>query len=270
MRKMFMVTVSMLGLMGSAFATSPSNNNGPTNNNTTNNYNTTNQGGQGGRGGDGGTGIGFGGNASAGAAASATAVSGAAAINRTSVRSSNYNRNTARGGNAAVNIGGAPAYTHQSMSGGYSVRTTGVAYAPALAPAGVESCMASVSGGGGWMGGALSLGFPVMDKGCDARLFSRTMANLGLRTAAVQMLCHDERAAAALATQGIFCSIRDSDNGVNLFAGLMGASSAPRSRQVQVTPASYVPAAAPIAPRVPATSVNPSYRWDAFRGYVPN
>jgi len=79
--------------------------------------------------------------------------------------------------------------------------------APGLAAAGIESCMASVSAGGAGGGVAVTIAGPIVDKGCDIRLFARTLYALGYRQAATQILCNDPQAAAALAVEGVRCYV---------------------------------------------------------------
>lgn len=284
MRKILFATVAMAMFLGAAHADPKPDNWIPPGHRYGGEGGAGGTGGAGGAGGAGGTGIGYGGTGIgvgvgiAGAAASSSAA--ATATNNTNVRlhntntnlNANSNRNNNRayggqGGSATINN---PGYVHTTQSGGYSVRTVGVPNAPALAPAGIESCMSSMSLGSGFMGGSAALGIPVMDKGCDARLFSRTMSNLGLHTAAVQMLCHDRRAAAALATQGIACQIADGEGGVNFLSGMFGNS----STSVQVAQPQPVRYAQPVARPTPAPAVRAQrtgtngYHWEVFGGWT--
>jgi hypothetical protein len=79
--------------------------------------------------------------------------------------------------------------------------------APGLAAAGIESCLASASAGGAGGGIAVTIAGPILDKGCDIRLFSRTLFAMGHRLAATQILCNDPQAAQALAVEGVRCYV---------------------------------------------------------------
>ncbi len=79
--------------------------------------------------------------------------------------------------------------------------------AAGLAAAGIESCLASASAGGAGGGIAVTVAGPILDKGCDIRLYSRTLFATGHRLAATQMLCNDPQAAQALATEGVRCFV---------------------------------------------------------------
>jgi hypothetical protein len=79
--------------------------------------------------------------------------------------------------------------------------------APGLAAAGIEACLGSVSVGGSGAGFGFSFGTTKLDRGCNIRLYSRTLYAMGYRKAATQMLCYDAEVASALATQGIRCQV---------------------------------------------------------------
>ncbi len=79
--------------------------------------------------------------------------------------------------------------------------------APGLAAAGIESCLGSTSvgGAGPWFG--VTIGGTTTDRGCNLRLYSRTLYALGHRVAATQILCNDPDVAQALLAEGIRCRV---------------------------------------------------------------
>ena len=78
-------------------------------------------------------------------------------------------------------------------------------FAPGLNAAGIESCMGSASMGGSIAGFGISLGSTTEDRGCQLRLFARTLYALGHRRAATQILCNDPEVMQALAYEGYSC-----------------------------------------------------------------
>jgi hypothetical protein len=69
------------------------------------------------------------------------------------------------------------------------LRNVPATFAPGLTAAGLETCLGSISGGGSFMGGGVSFGTTVPDRGCSARLDARTLWSMGLKKAAVARLC---------------------------------------------------------------------------------
>ena len=78
-------------------------------------------------------------------------------------------------------------------------------WAPGLAAAGIESCLGSASVGGAGPGFGVTIGGTLTDKGCNLRLYARTLYSLGHRAAAAQILCNDPDVALALAIEGVRC-----------------------------------------------------------------
>src|SRR6516165_1776824 len=74
-------------------------------------------------------------------------------------------------------------------SGEQTLKNVPNVFAPALAPAGIETCLGSVSGGAAVVGTGASFGSTVPDYGCSARLDARTLWQFGLKKAAVARLC---------------------------------------------------------------------------------
>lgn len=79
--------------------------------------------------------------------------------------------------------------------------------APGLTAAGIESCLGSTSIGGAGPGFGVTIGGTTTDRGCNLRLYSRTLYALGHRVAATQILCNDPDVAQALLAEGIQCRV---------------------------------------------------------------
>jgi hypothetical protein len=112
-------------------------------------------------------------------------------------------------GNGSNNVLGAAAAAGSSSSvnigGSGSGRNTPGVWAPGLAAAGIESCLGSASVGGAGPGIGVTIGGTLTDKGCNLRLYARTLYSLGHRVAATQILCNDPDVALALAVEGVPC-----------------------------------------------------------------
>lgn len=111
-------------------------------------------------------------------------------------------------GNGSNNVLAAAAAAGASSAvtiGGGSGRNTPGVWAPGLAAAGIESCLGSASVGGSGPGLGLTIGGTLTDKGCNLRLYARTLYSLGHRVAATQILCNDPDVALALAVEGVRC-----------------------------------------------------------------
>jgi hypothetical protein len=118
--------------------------------------------------------------------------------NGTGAGSGNGNGNG--NGNITGNVGGSTVTLKDR-------RQAPAVVAPGLTAAGIEACLGSVSVGGSGAGFGLTVGSTTLDKGCNIRLYARTLNALGYRTAATQMLCYDPEVAGALAIQGIRCEV---------------------------------------------------------------
>ena len=121
----------------------------------------------------------------------------------------NGNKGTGNGngngnGNANGNNNGNGNSSSATISNRYPQNTPSV-FAPGLNAASIESCMGSTSMGGSIAGFGISFGSTTEDRGCQLRLYSRTLYALGHRRAATQILCNDPQVMQALAFQGISC-----------------------------------------------------------------
>ena len=95
-------------------------------------------------------------------------------------------------GGTGVGVGGNPSATittNSTVPADQTVKNVPSVIAPGLAAAGLETCLGSVSGGGGFLGTGFSFGTTIPDPGCSARLDARTLWSMGLKKAAVARLC---------------------------------------------------------------------------------
>lgn len=84
-------------------------------------------------------------------------------------------------------------------------RIPGNVVAPSLGAAGIETCLGSASGGVSFPGGGFAFGSTTQDKGCNLRLWARTLRSMGLNGASVAVACQDPNVFAAMATAGTPC-----------------------------------------------------------------
>ena len=66
-------------------------------------------------------------------------------------------------------------------------------------------CQARVGGAGPGFG--VTIAGTTTDRGCNPRLYSRTLYSMGHKLAATQILCNDPDVAAALALEGVHCLV---------------------------------------------------------------
>jgi hypothetical protein len=76
-----------------------------------------------------------------------------------------------------------------------------------LTSAGIETCLGSTSIGGAGPGFGVTIAGTMTDRGCNLRLYSRTLYSMGHKRAATQILCNDPDVAAALALEGVRCMV---------------------------------------------------------------
>ncbi len=143
------------------------------------------------------------------ATGSGVATSGALASSKNSYKNSNKISNSNSNSNSSQSSSGStlgvgPATTiNQGSDLGKNVPTV---YAPALAAAGYEVCLGSVSAGASGSGFGLSFGGTYEDKGCQARLNAKTLATLGYVVAGREVLCQDPSIRAAMHNAGTPCA----------------------------------------------------------------
>lgn len=89
-----------------------------------------------------------------------------------------------------------PAHTtsniNQRVSGTQTIKSAPSMVAPGLTAAGLETCLGSASAGVSAVGFGVTGGSTYSDEGCQARLDSRTLFAMGLKSAAVARLCQRE------------------------------------------------------------------------------
>jgi hypothetical protein len=92
-------------------------------------------------------------------------------------------------GQGGTGVGVAAITTNSTVPADQTVKNVPGVVAPGLAAAGLETCLGSVSGGGGFVGTGFSFGTTIPDPGCATRLDARTLWSFGLKKAAVARLC---------------------------------------------------------------------------------
>jgi len=108
---------------------------------------------------------------------------------------------TTSGAMSMVNVSDPPA----SPSTTNHLVTPPTTVAPGLAAAGIETCLGSASGGLSLMGGGFTFGTTKVDEGCTIRLLARQLFAFGFKTAALALMCQDDRVAVAMQTAGTPC-----------------------------------------------------------------
>jgi hypothetical protein len=109
---------------------------------------------------------------------------------------------TTSGATSMVNISDPP-----NVNSTTRLTTPPTVVAPGLAAAGVETCLGSASGGLSLMGTGLTFGSTVPDPGCNLRLTARQLYAFGYKSAAIALMCQDQRVAEAMATVGAACPL---------------------------------------------------------------
>jgi len=142
-------------------------------------------------------GAGGGGNSIGGGANSANATAQGTAVSVANAAASNKNSiGTAAAGGTVNQFSG-------SADPGKIVPNV---YSPALAAAGYEVCLGSMSAGGSASGFGVTFGGTYEDKGCQARLNAKTLATLGYTAAAREIMCQNPNIASAMRHAGTPCA----------------------------------------------------------------
>ena len=123
---------------------------------------------------------------------------------------SQSSRNTNRNTSTAVGVGISGASSTATNAGQANTQTTkieapapvGLAIAPGLTAA-PETCMGSTSIGASGPFAGLSIGTTWKSKGCELRMFARSLIALGYTEAALALLAQDEMVAQALQAAGV-------------------------------------------------------------------
>ncbi len=112
---------------------------------------------------------------------------------------------TANAGSASSSQAGA--FTGPVTAGNALTVDARLAQAPDVIAYPTAPCRVSIGASGGWIGGALGFSGSTEDEGCTLRETSRQLWNIGQRDAAVQILCLNADAKAALQAAGVACRI---------------------------------------------------------------
>ncbi len=129
-------------------------------------------------------------------------------INKTSSHSnSNANSNSISKSGASSNQQQGQTVNYvQTTPDTQTIKNVPNVYAPALAAAGSEVCLGSLSAGGSAAGFGLSVGGTLVDQECQLRMNARTLATLGYNVAAREEMCIDPQVRAAMLAAGTPCN----------------------------------------------------------------
>ena len=124
-------------------------------------------------------------------------------------------QNNTSGSNTSITGGYTNSTTYESGSSSASTTTNNTtsniksapptATAPGLAPSGIDVCSVSASAGVQTFGLGVSGGKSFRDKNCERIKLSRELNSLGMKVAAVAILCQDERVFFAMEQAGTPC-----------------------------------------------------------------
>jgi hypothetical protein len=117
--------------------------------------------------------------------------------NANSNSGSNSNQSQGQGQNLTYN------YTDPATQ---TIKNVPNVYAPALAAAGSEVCLGSLSAGGAAAGFGVTVGGTMVDQECQLRMNARTLATLGYAVAAREEMCVDPQVRAAMLAAGTPCA----------------------------------------------------------------
>lgn len=92
-----------------------------------------------------------------------------------------------------------------SYSGTQTLKTVPTVAPPGLTTTLTETCMGSTSGGGSVAGFGLTIGATWRDSECVRRLNARELNAMGMRDAAVELMCDNPDVQAAMARTGLKC-----------------------------------------------------------------
>ena len=110
------------------------------------------------------------------------------------------NNNTYSGGQTNTTTS-----TTTSNTTGVDTRVPGMASAPSMSAYSQDLCIVGISGGISTIGLGISGGTYVTDENCERIKLSKTLSDLGMKVAAVSILCQDERVFYAMEQSGTPC-----------------------------------------------------------------
>ena len=95
--------------------------------------------------------------------------------------------------------------TNTTNNTGQDTRVTSMASAPSMSAYSQDLCIVGISGGVSTIGLGISGGTYVTDENCERIKLSKTLSDLGMKVAAVSILCQDERVFFAMEQSGTPC-----------------------------------------------------------------
>ena len=95
--------------------------------------------------------------------------------------------------------------TNTTTTNGTDTRVAGMASAPSMSAYSQDLCLVGISGGVSTIGLSLSGGSYMIDENCERIKLSKTLSDLGMKVAAVSILCQDERVFFAMEQSGTPC-----------------------------------------------------------------
>ena len=95
--------------------------------------------------------------------------------------------------------------TSTTTNSGVDTRVAGMASAPSMSAYSQDLCIVGISGGISTIGLGISGGTYVTDENCERIKLSKTLSDLGMKVAAVSILCQDERVFYAMEQSGTPC-----------------------------------------------------------------
>jgi len=110
------------------------------------------------------------------------------------------NNNTYSGGQTNTTTS-----TTTNTTNGVDTRVAGMASAPSMSAYSQDLCIVGISGGVSTIGLGISGGTYVTDENCERIKLSKTLSDLGMKVAAVSILCQDERVFFAMEQSGTPC-----------------------------------------------------------------
>lgn len=125
----------------------------------------------------------------------------------TSHSNANSNSNSTSGANSNQRQSQGQAVNYnETTPANQTINNVPNVYAPALAAAGSEVCLGSMSAGGSAAGFGLTVGGTMVDQECQLRMNARTLATLGYNVAAREEMCIDPVVRAAMLAAGTPCA----------------------------------------------------------------
>jgi hypothetical protein len=114
------------------------------------------------------------------------------------------NNNTYSGSDAGASTSTTTNSTTNTTTG-TDTRVSGMASAPSMSAYSQDLCIVGISGGISTIGIGISAGTYVTDENCERIKLSKVLSDLGMKVAAVSILCQDERVFYAMEQSGTPC-----------------------------------------------------------------